>query len=79
MEIPAEGTGTVPVTYRERHSGKICWSEISQLFIFAQLYTNETLHTFQQLEHLLNNYFQEQLYNRKRSVTASEITKIFKL
>ena len=67
-------TGTVPVTNREKRSFlKKNWSEISQkspllIFFSTLLKMRPSTGNFQgfwsdiQLEHLLNNYFQEQLF-----------------
>ena len=59
-------SGTVPVTYREKHSEKVCLKSLNSFFstwhkkpftdIFQGFWPN------MQLEHLLNNYFQEQLF-----------------
>ena len=63
---------------------KISWSKISQLVIFFfQLYKNEAIRRYFDQIYSSNIYwttiFRNSYSNRKLSVTASGITKIFKL
>ena len=57
-----KGTGTVPVTYREKHYLKE--AGLKSLKLFFQLYTNETLHRY--FSRILARYtagtFTEQLF-----------------
>ena len=59
-------SGTVPVTYREKHSEKARPKSLN--FFFSALHKKPFTDISQgfwpnmQLEHLLNNYFQEQLF-----------------